>query len=142
MVLSTEQKKINRREAQRKYREKNKEKIAEMREKDKEYYISYAKNYRNVNKELLYEKRKKYGETETGKKLIHISLWKRRNVKLRENETYDDLYNIYLNTTNCKDCNVLLVVGKRCKETKCLDHDHNTGYFRDIVCHSCNCKRH
>ncbi len=109
--------------------------------KDKEYYISYAKNYRNVNKELLYEKRKKYGKTETGKKSTHISLWKRRNVKLRDNETYDDLYNIYLNTTNCKDCNVLLVVGKRCKESKCLDHDHNTGYFRDIVCHSCNCKR-
>ena len=91
--------------------------------------------------EGMRKSQQKYYQTEKGKKKFKIKDWKRRNVKLRDNETYDDLYNIYLNTTNCKQCNVLLVVGKRCKETKCLDHDHNTGYFRDIVCHSCNIKR-
>jgi hypothetical protein len=46
----------------------------------------------------------------------------------------DELYEVYINTMNCQHC------GKEYKNStdRCLDHDHNSGLFRKIICRSCN----
>ena len=58
------------------------------------------------------------------------------------NENYDKLYEYYLNCKNCENCNIELTVDKRnTPTTKCMDHSHITGQFRNILCGSCNIKR-
>jgi len=63
-------------------------------------------------------------------------LWIKRNWKARGviYHSIDELYEVYINTMNCQHCN------KEFKNSmdRCLDHDHNTGLFRKIVCRNCN----
>ena len=46
----------------------------------------------------------------------------------------DELYEVYINTMDCQFCK------KEFKNStdRCLDHDHETGMFRKIVCRNCN----
>ena len=67
----------------------------------------------------------KYHRTET------IYNWKQRGVIYSD---YDDLYDTYINTMNCQHCGKEFVN----KRDRNLDHDHQTGEFRLIVCHKCN----
>jgi hypothetical protein len=48
-------------------------------------------------------------------------------------ETYDELYNYFLSVDNCEECGISFT---ECR--KCLDHCHNTGLFRNVLCNSCN----
>ncbi len=60
--------------------------------------------------------------------------WKKKGVILTDKfKTYDELYDYYLSVNNCELCNISF---DECK--KCLDHDHRSGLFRNIVCNSCN----
>ena len=69
---------------------------------------------------------------------VMIQKWKDVHlVKLRDNETWDDLYNLWNDAKLCNVCNVELKRGNR-GDGKCLDHDHNTGYYRQICCRKCN----
>ena len=79
--------------------------------------------------------------------LIHrrISDWIRNGVKCREGETYVGLHNIYHNAVRCEACKILFEGGRgtntgQTSTGKCLDHDHKTGYFRQIICRRCNTK--
>jgi hypothetical protein len=110
------------------YNLNNRQKISE---KDKIYY----KN----NKQKINERTKKYQQTVKGKKVRRISDWK--NIGLICDD-YDALYEKVYNTTNCEECNVLLTIdSKKTKTTLCMDHDHSTGLFRNVLCLSCNIKR-
>ena len=57
--------------------------------------------------------------------------WKSRGLIY---DDYDELYEIYIKTMNCGHCN------KEFKNTtnRCMDHNHETGRFRKIVCRECN----
>jgi hypothetical protein len=114
--------------------------------KNKERIKKYNKEYRSKNRERILEYNKEYGkeysQTENGKKKNRISDWKRQGIIYHD---YDILYDIYINTKNCDDCNCFLTQDKKTTSTtRCLDHDHSitdNENVRGVVCHSCNCKR-
>ena len=62
------------------------------------------------------------------KKSITISRWKiSSKLILRQNQTYDEIYDKVKNTTNCEKCNIELCDGTK-SNGRCMDHDHTTGY--------------
>jgi len=63
-------------------------------------------------------------------KSFRINNWKRRGVV----GDYDELYDIYINSNSCECCNFVFTDDKY----KCLDHNHETGEFRKILCRNCN----
>ena len=68
--------------------------------------------------------------TEQQKRII-IKNWKMRGLIYHD---CDDLFEVYRKTLNCQHCNKEF----RNKTDRCLDHNHETGLFRKIVCQRCN----
>ena len=62
-----------------------------------------------------------------------ISKWKGRGLICREGETYQDIYRKVYSATHCELCNVSFE-----NKTPEMDHDHISGYFRKVLCRSCN----
>ena len=126
-------------EYRKEYREKNKEKIQEYREKNKEKAIEYRE--KNKEKAIEYHKeyQKEYRKTSARKKSSRISGWKQKGVV---SDNFDALYERYISTTNCELCNCELTEDRyNTSTTRCLDHDHQTGEFRNVLCQACNLKR-
>jgi len=140
MVL-TEERKIYMKEYNKEYHQKNKVKLNEQkkeyRQKNKELIKEqskeHMKEYRQKNKDKINEYQKEYRQTPNGIKSRIIAGWKTIGLI---HDNFDELYEKYINTTNCDVCN------KTFKNTKdrCLDHNHNTGQFRYVLCQSCNVK--
>jgi hypothetical protein len=63
-------------------------------------------------------------------KALRINNWKRRGVI----GDLDELYKTYLETEKCNNCDYIFIDSKN----KCLDHNHEDGYFRQILCRNCN----
>ena len=127
---------FNKKESDRKYYLKNKEKIQQYhkqyREKNSENLTQKSKDYYEKNK----EKRKEYQKSPAGRKVTRIFDWKKRGVI---SNNFNELYEYYLSVNNCQECNCIL---DECnKSRKCLDHNHLTGEFRNVLCQSCNIKR-
>ena len=120
MVLSAEERKKRKAEAGKKYREKNKDKIKEQK-----------KEYQKENKEKIAEYQKEYSKTPQRIKTFTISSWKRFGLV---HEDLDALYETYLQTESCNVCKK--VFGDTFE--RCLDHDHTTGLFRQVLCRNCN----
>ena len=137
MVQTKEERKI----VARIYREKNKEHAKEIRDnnkdKIKEYYqnnkeriVEKRREYLENNKEKIREYKKQYIETPAGKKTGMMSSW-RKNGVINVN---DEMYNNYIATTHCECC----LKEFSSSRDRCLDHDHETGEFRWVICQSCN----
>jgi len=135
MVLSEEEKKERRRISTKKYRDKNKEKIKEYYQNNKEKYKEYSQEI----KEYIRERQNEYRQTQKGKRSRKISDWKRRGLVSKD---YNLLYNNYLKSTNCEECGVEYGKYKDGTGTwKCMDHNHETGLFRNYLCNTCNIRR-
>tara|TARA_R110000803_G_C11718477_1_gene287889 strand:- start:4 stop:384 length:381 start_codon:yes stop_codon:yes gene_type:complete len=111
--------------------EQRKQKKKEWREANREKEKERLKKYRDENKEKEKERLKKYRSTENGIKSYRISKWKYRGMI---HDDFDSVYEIYFHTWNCEYC------GCEFKNTKdrCLDHNHETGEVRAILCNRCN----
>ena len=108
-------------EWQRQYRLKNKDKI---------------KEYENKNKEKIKQRKKEYNQTPARKKSQRISDWKKRGVMC---DNWDALYQKYIDTHLCELCNCPLTEDSiSTSTTRCLDHCHDTGLFRNVLCWQCN----
>jgi len=77
---------------------------------------------------------KNYPKTPHGKINIMITKWKHNGLKCESREDYELIYDKWLNSSRCDECNCEYSKGNR----KCMDHCHDTGLFRNILCHSCN----
>ena len=106
------------------YCEKNREKINAQRRVNRE-------RNKERDKEKNAAQRKAYSKTPTGKRNIKISSWKRQG-SIGDLKTFYDVR--YLPATQCEVCD------KEFKSTKdkCMDHDHDSGEIRWVLCQSCN----
>ena len=115
--------------------EKRKQQMKDYRSKNKEKLKEYHTEYNQKNKERILE----YRQSPEGLKTSRIINWKQRGLIC---DDIDALYDHYTKTTHCDECSVELTYDKRLtRTTKCMDHCHETGQFRNILCHSCNTKR-
>jgi len=150
MELSTEEVKLITKH--REYKEKksiyNKDKHSNLTEEEhqirkdkmKIYHLNNldkAKQYKQDNKEHIKEYMREYRKTPSYKKSYCITNW-RKNGVICDNNDFSSLYDKYLNCKNCEECGVELQTGNAVKNKRCLDHDHKTGLFRNIICNSCN----
>ena len=60
--------------------------------------------------------------------------WEKSGLKWETQEEFDYIYDRYRYATNCELC------GKEFKSTRNrrMDHNHETGKFRNVVCGACN----
>jgi hypothetical protein len=100
--------------------------------KDKERKKEIDRRYRENNKEQIKESNRVYRQTEKGKKSNRIKLWRKKGVI----GDYDKLYEKYVNTDKCEICKSVF----KSDFYRCLDHDHETGEFRYVLCRACNNK--
>ena len=143
MVLTEEEKKARRKIAQDKYlkTEKGKESRKKYRKskKGKVSQVKYYKSEKGKEKHREYRKTEKYRqlqksfkESEKGKKMITFYNWKNSNLI----GNYEEIYERYQMAIFCDICECVLEGNGR--NMKCMDHDHDNGEFRNIVCSYCN----
>ena len=104
----------------------------------------YMKEYYQKNKEKIAKYSKEYKQSKKAKMNDKISNWKRKpkngyGLICESRDEYEYIYDRWLNSEMCEEpkCN------KEYSENniKTMDHCHDTGLFRDIICNSCNVKR-
>ena len=112
-----------------------------MPHKSPEERKAYNKQYYEKNKEKRAAQNKQYYEQnkEENHRSHTINQWKRNGVI---HDDYNALYDHYNSVTQCADCDVVLgKMGDGSGTFKCLDHCHDTGAFRAVVCNTCNLQR-
>ena len=81
---------------------------------------------------------KLWRQTPNGMKSGTLSSWRKGKLLDSDNDNYEKIYERYLIATNCELCGVFLE--GRGNQKKCMDHNHITELFRNVVCHNCNMK--
>ena len=92
----------------------------------------YRKNVEKV-REYNAQKRGNFIYKNKNQPVVTKNSWRFRGIIPFPDQTYDDLYDIYINTNECFYCGISFETVK-----KNLDHCHKTGYPRAVLCTSCN----
>tara|TARA_R110001583_G_scaffold74633_5_gene206560 strand:+ start:4368 stop:4913 length:546 start_codon:yes stop_codon:yes gene_type:complete len=104
-------------------------------EKNKEKYLEQKKEYYLKNREA----KLKYQNQPKAQSTTRRCRWKRMGIRDEDNDKYVILHTRWLNATNCELCNKELLYSKRpTANSKCLEHDHVSGYVRSVCCMGCN----
>ena len=72
-----------------------------------------------------------YAKTYRGKKSYRINKWKHRGLIAIN---YELIYDRWYYSSHCENCKCEYTT----KNKKCMDHNHDTGLFRNILCNNCN----
>ena len=131
--------KEERAEYHRQYRLDNKEKLKEYMKQyhldNKEKLKEYDRQRYLDNKEKIKEKQAEYLKSPKGKKSSRIGMWKHLGLLYDTQNEIDEIYERYLTSKTCEKCDKEYTK----KNVKCMDHCHNTGKFRNVLCNRCNC---
>ena len=98
----------------------------------------YQKKYHEKNKEKLKKLKKNY--IDNNHNVFKINQWIHMKIKLQDDEDWDSVYIQWLIQEKCDDCDCELTFGIGVG-SRCLDHDHKTNFIRGIVCRGCNVRR-
>jgi hypothetical protein len=126
MSLTTEEK-----------RTRHLEQMKEWRKRNKLHVHEYQTKWFAENKEKRRLQQRNWSKTEAGRKTTRIKCWKKSGILHKD---YNKLYEKYLNATECENCSIPLTFGWD-GDARCVDHCHETGYFRNILCRVCNTLR-
>jgi hypothetical protein len=117
-------------------KERKNAKQREYRENNLEHILATNKEYRENNKEQISAKNKIYREAHREQKSHIVTRWRKRCVIPPDGYTLCELYEeIYLPCNNCMVCNKDISMGVN---KKCMDHCHDTGHYRQVLCAACN----
>jgi len=83
------------------------------------------------------EAQKLIDQTPHGKFLNKISKWKTIGLICETVEEIEGIYGLYISSERCEECNCPYTKENK----KCMDHCHESGKFRYILCNSCNLKQ-
>ena len=118
---------MDRKEYQKKYREKNPEKKKQEYQRNKHKYLVRAKKYQEKNKIEIKQKMKERYK----KKPEH---YKELRIIYKYGMTYEDKEEMYKNQFNkCLTCQKDFSI-----TNLHIDHDHETGKVRGLLCPQCN----
>jgi len=120
--------------------EKSKQYKKDWYNKNKKRISKKAAQYYKDNKDKYFtdekiEKRLAWKKTPAGIKSNTISSWKAQGLI---HDDYNKLYNDYDKAWFCGIC----LTDFKDSHDKCMDHDHETGLFREFLCRSCNTMDH
>jgi len=118
------------------YKDPYSEKAILSRKKAQKKYQEKKKNDPD-HREKIRLRKESFRNPEQTRDYYRIRNWKKSNIK----GDYNELLNKYKNTNHCDVCNIELIENNKGKQGKRLDHDHMSGYFRHILCNSCNLNR-
>jgi len=96
-------------------------------------------SYYQKNKETILSKQKEYRQTPKGRKQKKINKWVERGLVATKDER-EFIYLTWKSQYHCDICGVILTRDGQSGTTCCMDHDHKTGEYRQILCKACNCK--
>ena len=111
---------------------------------DKEKKKLRDKRYREKNKEKIIGRVQEYNKSYVieNSHIKKISEWKcKYGIKLRPNEDWLSVYLYWKTCERCELCNIELIDGTGELNCRNLDHDHDTGFIRNVLCWGCNIKR-
>tara|TARA_R110000851_G_scaffold7589_1_gene29391 strand:+ start:87 stop:530 length:444 start_codon:yes stop_codon:yes gene_type:complete len=60
--------------------------------------------------------------------------WKKSGLIM---DNFEEIYDRYIHSKCCESCDKIFIKSFH----RIMDHDHNTGLFRNVVCHGCNALR-
>ncbi len=143
--------KIKQRQKQyyQKHKEKRKEYLKQYQAKHKEKYKEYGKRYyknhkeqRKHNLEQFKEKNKEYFKQYHKKHInayryyIRLFSWKKHNINI----TWQQYAMLWLKQNRkCAICGKpIKLFSNSSNDTAQVDHDHNTGKIRGLLCYNCN----
>jgi hypothetical protein len=123
------------REARKKYYYKNRDEILRKKRERRAVNSEKEKSYYQKNKEALAMKQMIRDKLRSYEKKV-IS-WESLGIILRPDEDWLSVYLHYMTLEECTNCAIELKNGCNL-DSRNLDHDHSTGFIRDVMCSNCN----